>query len=333
MYRTVLYFLLNILMFLFSVTLATAGLPAADKKLSIQQAMRAAYGNVGRDNTSTKKYDGETILVAPLQFAYLSDENGDRVYLVTSGILEGKNTFHFAAPPLDCFVFEKTEGRWKLSVSSKDFVQIGQWGKPPVAVDFVKIGPSSWALAISDGTTTMGDSEHGIALYRLDANGIRPIFSALTLGSSSGMLCDNTFDKQGNEIPTRLVEFDGLGYCIFDETELFFLPSTGQLYDLKAVTTDRVGSEGPDGKPVPKVVKEEYFRFDAGQNKYIPVDKSQTLGPAAALMDANSNYRVAKANRLFESPTSNHGWIRFKARYPEDNESIAIVRGAFHGRD
>jgi hypothetical protein len=37
-------------------------------------------------------------------------------------------------------------------------------------------------------------------------------------------------------------------------------------------------------------------------------------------------------DRLFESPTSNHGWIRFKARYPEDKDSIAIVRGAFHGR-
>ena len=288
--------------------------------------MRAAYGNVGKDNTSTVKYDGETILVAPLQFAHLSGESGNKVFLVTSGILSGKNTFHSAAPPLDLFVFEKANGLWKLSVSSKAFDRAGQWGLPPVAADFVRIGPKRWALVISDGTTTMGDSEHYIALYRLDANGIHQVFSSFTLNSSSSMLCDNTFDKQGNEIQTRLVKFDGLEYCIFEETELFILPSSGPLYNLKAVTTDRVGSEGPNGKPVPKVIKEEYFRFDAGQNKYIPVDKSLTLGPATALLDENSNYRVAKANRLFDSPTSNHGWIRFKARYPGDKDSIAIMR-------
>jgi len=324
-HRVVLHFPLLLLMFLSSVTLATAGLPAADKKLSVQQAMRAAYGNVGKDNTSTKTYDGETILVAPLQFAQLPDENGEKVFLVTSGIFKGKNTCHPCAPPLDLFVFEKADGRWKLTVSLKAFGHAGEWGLPPVAADFVRIGPKSWALAISDGTTAMGETAHVIYLYRLDAKGIHKIFWSSTLLSYSEG-CGPTYDNQGNEIPKRLVEFDGLEYCVFEETELFILPSTGRLYDLKTVTTDRVGSEGPDGKPVPEVVKEEYFQFDAGKNKYIPVEKRQTLGPAAALMDGNSNYRVAKANKLFDSPTSNHGWIRFKARYPYDKDSIAIMR-------
>lgn len=331
MYRTVLHSLLFLLMFSSSVTLAVAGNPGGDARLSIRQAMRAAYGNVGKDNTSTLKHRGETVTVAPLYFAHPPDKNGDKVFLVTSEVHNEKNTCHACAPSLDYFVFEKANGRWKLSVSLEDFVELGQWGQPPVAVDFVKIGPQSWGVVISDGTSTYGSTEHTIVLFRRDSSGFRLIFSSLTLESHTE-ICEHTFDKQGNEIPTRFVEFDELEYCVFEETELFILPSSGPLYDLKAVTTDRVGSKAPDGKPVPKVVKEEYFRYDAGKNEYIPVDKSQTSGHEAPLLDENSNYRLAKAHRLFESPTSRHGWIRFKGRYPGDKESTAIVREAFHGR-
>ena len=237
MHRIVPLFLLCPVMFLCSVTLAAAGQPKGDAGLSIQQAMRAAYGNVGEKNTSTFAYKEETITVTPLHFAHVSRENGDKALLVTNEILSEEYSCHFCAPLLGFFVFEKAGGRWKLSVSSKDFVRAGHWGGPPLAVDFVKIGPSSWALAIYDGFSDAGGAiEHSIALYRPDANGIHQIFKAITLEDYT-QSCVFAGEKQGNEN-------EGLENCILDETELFILPSVGQLYDLKAVKTDIIGTKG-----------------------------------------------------------------------------------------
>lgn len=288
-HRTVLYSLLCLLMFSSSLTLAAVSQHGGDAELSIQQAMRAAYGNVDDENTSTLEYDGELIAVKELHFAQVYGENGNKAFLVTNEILSEEHTCHFCSSLIGFFVFEKADGRWKLSVSSKDLIRAGHWGGAPWTVDFVKIGPSSWALAINDGFSDMGGGiEASIALYRPDANGIHLIFTAITLEDGIP-LCPPVEEEQSNDNAGR-------EYCTLEVTELFLLPSSGHLYDLKTVTTELIGSKGPDGKSVPKVIEERYFRFDPEQNKYIPVDKSQTSGPAVPLLDENSNYRGKKRN-------------------------------------
>jgi hypothetical protein len=291
MHRTVLHFLLFILMFLSGKTIAAAGHPGGDTGLSRQQAMRAAYGNVGSDNDSTLEYDGKTITFRPLAFVHVSDENGDKVFLVTYEVRPVVSCYDSdpTGPLIGFFMFEKAGGRWKLSLSPKNLINAGVCWQAPNPVGVVKIGPSSWALAIHHGRADEMGLEYGIDLFLPDANGIHKIFETETVdGYTKDYSLGVSGYKGGN--PLWCVAFKGQKFCKMYDTELFTLASSGRLYDLKAITMAVPGVEGPDGKVVPDVIEESYFRFDAGQIKYIPVDKSRTSGPETALFDKESAF-------------------------------------------
>lgn len=298
MHRCLLHFLLCLLMLSFSVTLAGGQINNANT-LSVREAMHTAYGNVGKENRSTTEYKGKTISVEVLHFASPSRDNGNKAFLVTNETRTEDNDCHACAPLIGFFVFEKSYRGWKLSSYSKNLVHAGVWGEPPT-VDLVKIGPERWALAINSGFSSLGDTEDYIALFLPDANGVHMVFSATTLEELEAM-CER--DENG-----IVIDGNADGKCFSESTEVFVLPSSGRLYDLKSVKTDRVGKKGPDGKNIMTVIEEQYFRFDAGQNKYLPIDKDQTSGPAVLLLDENSNYRkkersfgISSGGELFDS--------------------------------
>jgi hypothetical protein len=233
--------------------------------------MQMLYGNYDvREQTSvallptykgmTRGNGEEQMTVRPVFNAFSGDAGAQSFVLVTYAVPPDWDC-HGCVPIIGMAVFSQKHSKWTMDAFNRTVTAAGSWGKPPLEIELVQIGPSRHAVKLEDLGGGQGENTRMLAL-------LIPWDDTVKIGLRriifDGYACANVGDPP----------------CYENQRTVKFIPNgKAEYYDLELELT---GTDLAGGNGTPLRAQEvhglEILKFENG--KYVQVSRQGDLTSA-----------------------------------------------------
>ena len=253
----------------------------------VAQAMRVFYGNydarkhtavtrLPKNKTSLSAPGEEQMTVRVLFNSLLGDPGAQTFFLLTYAVPSDDETYycHACAPVIGMAVFSQNGGKWTMNASNRAVTFAGEFGKPPKAIELVKIGPSHTAAKIVDVGQGNGETTSVLDV-------LVPWDQTVNLGLQR-VIAD---DDKGLCDPTGLPCYENhrsVSFVRYDDGEYFDMELKLSGIDLP------LDDSGPQNRSR-KVSGLEVFRFNNGTYKRVSIEGDRTYFDETVARQKNSD--------------------------------------------
>ena len=259
----------------------------ANQAFDIAQAMKMFYGNydlktrtsvasLPKEKSSFPSAGEEQMTVRPLFQSFGGDAGARSFVLVTYAVPAGDSyDCHACAPTIGMAVYSRKGLKWTIDASNRAVTFAGGWGKPPMDIQLLQIGPNRRAVEVIDSGGGQGETTKVLDLL-IPWNGTVNLGLERIISDDDKGMCDPNggLPCYANHRSVCFIRNDRFEYYVLE---------------LELTGTDLPVSEAVPSMPARKVHGIETLKVENG--KYIQVSRQGDLTTVDHAVAGRENLR------------------------------------------